>query len=79
MYIYNADGSRTIDGSSGAAVSCLGHGHPEVIEAMVRQTQQLAFVHGSFFTNNPAQEVARLLIEQSGGAFAKVMLLNSGD
>lgn len=78
VYIINADGRRTIDGSSGAAVSCLGHGHTEVIDAIVRQARQLSFVHGSFFTNHPAQDLAKLLIEQSSGAFKRAMLLNSG-
>ena len=34
-YIIDADGKRYLDGSGGAAVSCLGHSHPAVIEAAV--------------------------------------------
>ena len=34
VYIRDADGRDYIDGSGGAAVSCLGHSHPDVISAM---------------------------------------------
>ncbi|EXJ84038.1 hypothetical protein A1O3_04705 [Capronia epimyces CBS 606.96] len=78
VYIVHSDGSRTLDGSSGAAVSCLGHGHPVVIEAIVQQARKLAFAHSSFFTSDPAEQLAQLLIEQSAGAFTKVMFLSSG-
>lgn len=78
VYITHADGSRTLDGSSGAAVSCLGHGHPAVVEAIVQQAKQLAFAHTSFFTSDPAEELAQLLIGSSDGAFTKVMVLSSG-
>ena len=72
------DGSRTLDGSSGAAVSCLGHGHPAVIEAICLQTRKLAFAHTSFFTSDPAEELATFLTKASDGAFTNVMFLSSG-
>lgn len=78
VYLISADGRRILDGSSGAAVSCLGHGHEKVIEAIVDQARQLAFAHTSFFTNDPAEELASLLVESSHGAFSKVMFLSSG-
>lgn len=78
VYIMHPDGSRTLDGSSGAAVSCLGHGHPVIIEAIVEQTRKLAFAHTSFFTSDPAEKLASFLIEQSDEAFTNVMFLSSG-
>jgi adenosylmethionine-8-amino-7-oxononanoate aminotransferase len=48
-----ADGRRYIDASGGAAVSCLGHGHPAVVAAIARQAQAMAYAHTSFFTNPP--------------------------
>jgi adenosylmethionine-8-amino-7-oxononanoate aminotransferase len=78
VYIIHSDGSRTLDGCSGAAVSCLGHGHPAVIEAIVEQTKKLAYVHTAFFTTDPAEELASLLIQQSEGVFTRVMLVSSG-
>lgn len=78
VYLLHPDGSKTLDGSSGAAVSCLGHGHPVVIEAIVDQARKLAFAHSSFFTNDPAEELAHLLTSLSDGAFSKVLFLSSG-
>lgn len=78
VYLVQPDGTRTLDGSSGAAVSCLGHGHTVVIEAIVEQARKLAFAHSSFFTSDPAEELAHFLIEQSAREFSKVMFLSSG-
>ncbi|OAL52233.1 class-III aminotransferase [Pyrenochaeta sp. DS3sAY3a] len=78
VYLHTSSGRRILDGSSGAAVSCLGHGHPILIEAIINQTRQLSFAHTSFFTSDPAEKLASLLIEQSDGAFSNVMFLSSG-
>ncbi|KAI1378846.1 pyridoxal phosphate-dependent transferase [Hypoxylon crocopeplum] len=78
VYLLTADGRRILDGSSGAAVSSIGHGNSEVIEAICAQARQLAFAHTSFFTSDPAEELARLIMERSDGAFSKVVWLSSG-
>ena len=53
-YIIDETGKRYLDGSGGAAVSCLGHNHPVVIDAIKSQLDQLAFAHTGFFTSTPA-------------------------
>ncbi|KAJ9134134.1 Class-III aminotransferase [Pleurostoma richardsiae] len=78
VYLRTADGKEIFDGSSGAAVSSLGHGNDEVIDAICEQARGLAFAHSSFFTSDPAEELARLILEKSNGAFAKVLFLTSG-
>lgn len=78
VYLVTADGRRVLDGSSGAAVSCLGHSNTEVIEAIVTQARSLAFAHTSFYTNYASEELAKLLIQQSSSAFDKVLFLSSG-
>ncbi|XXG94078.1 hypothetical protein Hte_000330 [Hypoxylon texense] len=78
VYLRTADGRRIFDGSSGAAVSCLGHGNAEVIDAICAQARALAFAHSSFFTSDPAEDLARVVLEQSRGAFARVLWLGSG-
>jgi len=47
--LIDSTGKRYLDASGGAAVSCLGHGHPRVIEAIKRQVDTLAYAHTSFF------------------------------
>ncbi|KAH8591747.1 pyridoxal phosphate-dependent transferase [Bisporella sp. PMI_857] len=77
-YLITSDGQRVLDGSSGAAVSCLGHSNSEVVDAIVSQARTLPFAHTSFFTNRPSELLAKLLIEQSDSAFEKVIFLSSG-
>ncbi len=58
----DAQGKTYIDASGGAAVSCLGHGHPDIRAAMHAQIDELAYAHTSFFTTRVAEELADTLI-----------------
>ena len=73
--IFDAPGKRYIDASGGAAVSCLGHGHPDVIAALHRQLDALAYAHTSFFTTEVAERLADRLIEDAPRAL--VMSISS--
>ena len=64
-YIIDSDGKKYLDASGGAAVSCLGHGDAEVIQAIKDQTERLAFAHTGFFTSQPAEDLADLLIQHA--------------
>jgi hypothetical protein len=44
----------------------------------VEQAQRMAFAHTSFFTNDPTEALASLLLEQSDKVFAKALFLSSG-
>ena len=43
VWLVDSEGREYLDASGGAAVSCLGHGHPEVLKAMHAQIDRLAF------------------------------------
>ena len=58
----DSEGRTYLDASGGAAVSCLGHGHPDVLAAMHAQIDSLAYAHTSFFTTEVAEELADDLI-----------------
>ncbi|TSH95116.1 aspartate aminotransferase family protein [Verticiella sediminum] len=77
-YLFDADGRRYFDGSGGAAVSCLGHGHPEVVAAVAAQVQRLAYAHTSFFTSEPAEQLADLLAGRSPAGLAHAYFVSSG-
>jgi adenosylmethionine-8-amino-7-oxononanoate aminotransferase len=62
VHLLDADGRSYIDASGGAAVSCLGHGHPDVTAALHAQADRLAYAHTSFFTNEPAERLAEVLV-----------------
>ena len=64
VYLIDSKGKRYLDASGGAAVSCLGHGDADVINAIKEQLETLAFAHTGFFTSRPAEELAELLIRQ---------------
>ena len=78
MYITDADGKRYLDMSGGAAVSCLGHNHPDVVNAVTRQLQTLAFAHTAFFTNEPQEQLAAALVRRFRSPGARVYLVSGG-
>ncbi len=57
--LFDSTGKAYIDASGGAAVSCLGHGHPDVNAALHAQVDQLAYTHSSFFTTEVAEAPRR--------------------
>jgi adenosylmethionine-8-amino-7-oxononanoate aminotransferase len=67
VYITDASGKRYLDACGGAAVSCLGHGHPDVLAALHRQIDQLAYAHTSFFTSDTVEQLAEQLTRQAPG------------
>jgi adenosylmethionine-8-amino-7-oxononanoate aminotransferase len=77
-FITDGDGKRYIDGSSGAAVSCLGHNHPEVLAAMRAQMDRLDFAHTSFFTSASCEELARDLIVHAPSGLSHVYFVSGG-
>lgn len=79
-YLIDASGRRYLDACGGAAVSCLGHDHPKVREAIKAQVDQLAFAHTGSFTNQPAEDLAAHLVAlaPTGTGAGRVMYLGSG-
>ncbi|MGE8149659.1 aspartate aminotransferase family protein [Pseudomonas vancouverensis] len=77
-YLIDAQGRRYFDGSGGAAVSCLGHAHPRVIAAMKQQMETLEYAHTSFFSSEPAEQLASLLAEHSPANLGNVYFLSGG-
>jgi adenosylmethionine-8-amino-7-oxononanoate aminotransferase len=76
--LFDRDGKRYIDASGGAAVSCLGHGHPAVLAALHRQLDTIAYAHTSFFTTEVAEELADRLIEDAPAGLDHVYLVSGG-
>ncbi len=78
IYLTDAQGRRYIDASGGAAVSCLGHAHPDVLAAMHAQIDKLAYAHTSFFTTEVAETLARKLIETAPSGMSHVYFVSGG-
>ena len=77
-YIIDNHGKRYLDGSGGAAVSCLGHSDHTVIEAIKAQLDKVAFAHTGFFTSEPAEKLADMLIEHAPEGIDRVYFLSGG-
>ncbi|MHB8950273.1 MAG: aspartate aminotransferase family protein [Rhodoferax sp.] len=76
--LVDANGKTYLDACGGAAVSCLGHGHPEVLAAMHAQIDRLAYAHTSFFTTDVAEELADLLIASAPAGMSHVYFVSGG-
>jgi adenosylmethionine-8-amino-7-oxononanoate aminotransferase len=71
-------GKEFIDASGGAAVSCLGHSHPDVLRAMREQIDRLAYAHTSFFTTQVAEELADDLVAHAPDGIGHVFFVSGG-
>jgi len=78
VYLIDAQGKSYLDASGGAAVSCLGHGHPDVLAAMHAQIDKLAYAHTSFFTTDVAEALADKLIEHAPTGMSHAYFLSGG-
>ena len=78
VWLIGEDGRRILDASGGAAVSCLGHQHPRVLEALSRQASKLAYAHTSFFSSEPAEALADKLVGHEPGGLAYAYFVSGG-
>jgi adenosylmethionine-8-amino-7-oxononanoate aminotransferase len=78
VYLIDAAGKRYLDASGGAAVSCLGHGHPDVLAAMHAQIDRLAYAHTGFFTSEVAETLADHLARRAPAGMGNVYFVSGG-
>ncbi len=76
--IVDAEGREYLDASGGAAVSCLGHGHPDVVRAMHAQIDKISYAHTSFFTTEVAEALADNLLARAPRGSSHVYLVSGG-
>jgi adenosylmethionine-8-amino-7-oxononanoate aminotransferase len=76
--IRDSAGNEYLDASGGAAVSCLGHSHPDVLAAMREQLDRLAYAHTSFFTSQVAEELADDLVAHAPAGIGHVFYVSGG-
>ena len=78
IYLHTADGRKIIDGSGGAAVACLGHGNRRVAEAIGRQASAMAYAHTGTFSNQPAEDLADIILDCEPGGLTRAWFCSSG-
>lgn len=75
VYLYDAEGKRYLDFTSGIAVNALGHSHPHWISAIQKQSAEL--VHCSNLYGVPGQkQLADRLLKRTGPG--RILFCNSG-
>ena len=75
MHLFDTDGNKYLDFTSGIAVTALGHSDPDWVTAVSQQATQLTHI-SNLFHSAPQAQLAQRLVENS---FAdKVFFCNSG-
>ncbi len=78
IWLREANGHAVMDGSGGAAVACLGHGHPHVLGAMQAQLGQLTYAHTALFSCESAERLADMLVGHAPGGLTHAYFVSSG-
>ncbi|KAJ5819042.1 hypothetical protein N7474_004633 [Penicillium riverlandense] len=73
-YLFLEDGTKFLDSTGGAAVACLGHGHEQIKHAMKDQIDTISYCHSAFFGTQVAEDLARLLVDSTGGKLSKLFV-----
>lgn len=78
VYVYDAEGRKYLDGSSGPLAVNLGHGVPEILAAMERQLHRITFAHGSEFTTDAEERAADLVVSFMPTGLSRVFFVSGG-
>jgi adenosylmethionine-8-amino-7-oxononanoate aminotransferase len=78
VYVVDSQGNRYLDACGGAAVSCLGHSHPRVIESIKQQLDSIPFAHTGFFTSEPSEQLADFLVQRAPQDIEHVYFVSGG-
>ena len=78
IYLFDTQGKRYIDAAGGVCVINIGHGVPEVINAMTEQAKRVCFAHITQFTSEPQIDLAKKVIELSPPGMDKVYFVSGG-
>ncbi len=78
VYMWDVDGKRYLDGSSGAMVSNIGHSNPHVLDAMRRQMEKSTFGYRLHFETEPAERLAAKTAALAPADLNRVFFVSGG-
>lgn len=78
VYIWDVDGKRYLDGSSGAMVANIGHSNERVLAAMRAQMEKATFAYRLHFENEPAERLARETARRMPPGLSRVFFVSGG-
>ena len=78
IYMWDTDGKRYIDGSSGAMVSNIGHSNPAVLDAMRAQMAKSTFGYRLHFQTESSERLAAMTAALAPDGMNKVFFVSGG-
>ena len=77
VYIFDTDSRRYLDACAGVHVVSIGHGVPEIAEAMKKQSEKICFPYGRFLSE-PQIELARRVAGMTPDGLSRVFFVSGG-
>lgn len=78
VYMWDTDGKRYLDGSSGAMVCNIGHSNPNVLAAMHQQMEKSTFGYRLHFETEASEQLARQIAALMPEGLDKVFFVSGG-
>lgn len=78
VYLWDTDGKKYLDASSGPVITNLGHGNEAVLNAMFEQAKKVCYASRAVFENASNRDLARKLVDLAGPGFDQAFFVGSG-
>ena len=78
VYLYDEEGNRYFDASSGPITCNIGHANPKVLEAIKNQSEKVCFASHAFFENKPNRDLATNLVNLTGKKYDQAFFVSGG-
>ncbi len=78
IYLFDEQGKRYIDGSSGAMVSNVGHSNPRILAKMKAQMDKATFGYRLHFRTHPSEDLAAKTVAMTPAGLDRVFFVSGG-
>lgn len=78
IYLWDTEGKRYIDGSSGPIAVNLGHGNARIAQAARQQMEQVSYASRFFFENDANRQLADMVTGQAGPGLERAFFVSGG-
>ena len=78
VYLYDEEGKKYFDASSGPITCNIGHANPKVLEAIKNQSGKVCFASHAFFENRPNRDLAKSLVNLTGKKYDQAFFVSGG-
>ena len=76
VYLYDEEGKKYFDASSGPITCNIGHANPKVLEAIKNQSGKVCFASHAFFENRPNRDLAKSLVNLTGNKYDQAFFVS---